>query len=251
MFNNILGEVTIDFDTSKPAFRLSIHELVMNEAKKLLTINNFPFSNVIQSFEAMGKAIINNKAINKNYLISNTVYIHNAIFQTGYRSKNLSTGCNCTPFSLYFTGKSEFWCLEDIRYSPSELLSYFDSINYQWTTRDTEAKNFLLKRRASTELTLDSLYYVLEPRGHLLTKIAIIYERNNSGESLKYNNDLVSSTKNSLSEEALNRLLQGTDLGCCGNYSGVCWYSSLLCLAHDLACLKCDKWHCGPACQPF
>lgn len=42
----------------------------------------------------------------------------------------------------------------------------------------------------------------------------------------------------------------GTDLGCCSNYTGCCYYSSLFCHWHDLECVNCDKWHCGPLCKP-
>lgn len=41
----------------------------------------------------------------------------------------------------------------------------------------------------------------------------------------------------------------GSDIGCCGNYSGCCWYAHTLCFYHDLECLECDHWHCLPGCE--
>ncbi len=43
---------------------------------------------------------------------------------------------------------------------------------------------------------------------------------------------------------------KGSALGCCGNYSGPCWYCNTICLIHDILCLDCDHWYCGWQCQP-
>ncbi len=43
---------------------------------------------------------------------------------------------------------------------------------------------------------------------------------------------------------------RGSTLGCCGNYSGPCWYCNTTCLVHDILCLRCDHWYCGWQCQP-
>jgi hypothetical protein len=43
--------------------------------------------------------------------------------------------------------------------------------------------------------------------------------------------------------------LRGSDCGCCGNYSGPCWYCDVICLAHDIACQNCSpSWFCLPGC---
>ena len=44
--------------------------------------------------------------------------------------------------------------------------------------------------------------------------------------------------------------ISGRDYGCCGNYPGPCYYCSLACLAHDIACWDCAHWWCGPQCRP-
>lgn len=46
-----------------------------------------------------------------------------------------------------------------------------------------------------------------------------------------------------------NGCLQGSDICCCGNYSGCCYYSHWLCCAHDIVCACCDSWYCGWQCQ--
>jgi hypothetical protein len=42
---------------------------------------------------------------------------------------------------------------------------------------------------------------------------------------------------------------QGGQCGCCGNYSGACWYWSSVCLVHDYQCQNCSpSWYCLPGC---
>jgi len=41
---------------------------------------------------------------------------------------------------------------------------------------------------------------------------------------------------------------QGGDWGCCGNYSGQCWYCATACLVHDMLCTNCAHWYCGSGC---
>ncbi len=43
---------------------------------------------------------------------------------------------------------------------------------------------------------------------------------------------------------------QGGQCGCCGNYSGNCYYWSSACLAHDMACQQCQHSWCFSGCVP-
>jgi hypothetical protein len=43
---------------------------------------------------------------------------------------------------------------------------------------------------------------------------------------------------------------QGGECGCCGNYSGNCYFWSKLCLAHDMACQQCQWQACFNGCVP-
>ena len=49
----------------------------------------------------------------------------------------------------------------------------------------------------------------------------------------------------------LFRWPQGSDHGCCGNYSGPCWYWHPICWVHDKMCTDCTPaWFCLPGCKP-
>lgn len=44
---------------------------------------------------------------------------------------------------------------------------------------------------------------------------------------------------------------QGSDHGCCGNYSGNCWYWHPACWVHDKMCSDCTpRWFCFSGCVP-
>lgn len=44
---------------------------------------------------------------------------------------------------------------------------------------------------------------------------------------------------------------KGSDHGCCGNYSGKCWFWHPICYIHDKMCINCKpKLFCLPACKP-
>lgn len=44
---------------------------------------------------------------------------------------------------------------------------------------------------------------------------------------------------------------QGSDHGCCGNYSGNCWYWHPVCYVHDVMCTNCEPaWFCLSGCVP-
>jgi hypothetical protein len=70
-----------------------------------------------------------------------------------------------------------------------------------------------------------------------------------------------SSNLNSISRENINELTpwdpecylygadQGGDCGCCGNYSGLCYFCHLGCYMHDQECEGCG-FGCVPACVP-
>lgn len=47
-----------------------------------------------------------------------------------------------------------------------------------------------------------------------------------------------------------SRWPQGGQCGCCGNYSGNCYYWNAGCLAHDMACQRCQHSWCFSGCKP-
>ncbi len=51
-------------------------------------------------------------------------------------------------------------------------------------------------------------------------------------------------------QSQFGRWPQGGECGCCMNYSGPCYYWNKICLAHDMACQKCQHSWCFSGCVP-
>ncbi len=165
------------------------------------------------------------------------VFYHFAIIKTTKRAlERNSSECNCSPVPFYFTDKTPFICQEDLSYNIEELLNNLER-NY-------------------TELTQS---YNLEIVNHVKS---YLQSKSSTGNTLSFedsyidlSNGVPTNLFNTTIEdhiETLGCLLgPGSGLGCCGNYSGCCWYWSYNCLMHDLACLHCDHWYCLSGCVPI
>lgn len=122
-----------------------------------------------------------------------------------------------------------FYCQEDYRINRTQLL---DIINDNPSVfSDAKSQNFenYLMNLSSTQITYLDYYSFY----HDIDDYELSLERtinNNSNRCLIGN---------------------GSDLGCCGNYSGCCYWWSHACLIHDVLCSDCSPaLFCGWQCQP-
>ncbi len=229
----IVSSFLLNKEDQDTIYRLYTHRDVLEEADRLNNVTSLS----IEDWEDV-------TAIYENFLLSfkqnedslffsdlgqNTAF-HFSSFNIVKRSIEADLPCECTPSPFYFTSTTPFMCQEDL---------IFD-INYMKTVLD-ENKTFLtsiynqevvdevedyLQSVSEDFLTFNQVYLALE-------------------DSVFTNDDLDDVAK-------WCPLGQGSDLGCCGNYSGCCWYRNTACLAHDLVCLGtgCEPtWFCGPDCK--
>lgn len=176
----------------------------------------------------------------KSDLIQSSFY-HLSIYSTIIRSFENKKDCECTTLPAYLVGKSAFWCQEDYFFNVNELISYYnENKDYLLNHKGGEKEyNYLKKIEGSIDNVSNKELFSLH---HSVKK----YREATQNEFKKAQNN-----NNFLSKDRDDCWwgIYGSDLGCCGNYSGCCWFASLECLRHDIACIKCDKWHCGPACK--
>lgn len=91
---------------------------------------------------------------------------------------------------------------------------------------------FLIEHRNESAIPIDKILNIIEPKDAYLQRVEDVFN-------------------NSTNPEQTERCVRGSDLGCCGNYSGCCWFSSWECFTHDLLCLKCEPdWFCLSGCVP-
>ena len=165
-----------------------------------------------------------------NYKSLESIYYYKSIFDTAIRSYN-EEDCECTPAPSYFVNKTKFWCMEEYTFEVNKFNKYFetnksDVVSLQGGQRFYDFINQLPE-------TTEKVTY--------LDLFELDFNKNDLRNFL-----LNSNTNHS---EAVCWFGPGSGIGCCGNYSGCCWMWHLHCLQHDLACLNCDKWHCGPSCE--
>jgi hypothetical protein len=237
---------TFEFDKNIKSYKLGVFKNIENSATLLKEKLGLElWIKVKNSYEKFIKELTKQVTISEYQtdLIQSSFY-QLSILNSIIRSLEENKDCECTPLPAYFVGKSSFWCQEDYFFETSDLLSYYTENKQQLFSLEGGEKeyNYLttLKQNKVSSKELFSLHNSVE---NFKSKVNDIYIKDNSSiESLSKNEDVDR-------EDCWSGGL-GSDLGCCGNYSGCCWYASLNCLRHDIACLKCDKWHCGPSCAP-
>jgi len=240
--NNGNGPIPISYYLDKSSatqFKLFSHKGVIEEADKLLNQKGVQMSAAEESL--MEKLILKIKTSDSdlNSDLAKSIYYHTAIVKTVKRAiESNDTECNCAPVPLYFDDDSPFLCQQDLKYDVNLLLNRLNS-------------NDALFSQRYDSLTIHSVKTYLERR--LKQGDNVSFEESfialSNGVSSSQYNELIDDHLDDPIESAWC-LLQGSDLGCCGNYDGCCIYASLLCLNHDLACLSCEpEWFCGPDCQ--
>lgn len=108
----------------------------------------------------------------------------------------------------------------------------------------------------SFDVQEDLIFNIADVRNYLINRKAT--DRDNPGIDY-YLNALSNETATTLSMKEINARLetlfagrypQGGQCGCCFNYPGNCYYWNSICLAHDMACQRCQWDACFGGCVP-
>jgi hypothetical protein len=220
--------IELELNTNKTDYKLrsfQIVEIKANELKDkipssiLLTLNE-----EYESFLHEIKSLITKDEYSQESL--DLLYFYKGLFGTMIRHQE-SKECHCTPSPSYFVGKTKFFCMEDMQFDLNALRKYFDKNPKK--LNDNGVK-LLYNYVYSFQSNVDNIEY---------TKLFELEYSKKEFRDYLLNESL----------EVRKECLKGSDYGCCGNYSGCCWFSSYQCLMHDIECACCSKWHCGWACE--
>ena len=224
-------------DSKIPVYKLTVYKEIIRNANNLKNqITPETLNHIIPEFEIFARSILFNSKTQFNSTLVQSIFYHNSILNTVKRSYKENKDCECLPHPGYFVDQTPFWCQEDYLVNVTEFAEIIKNSNSEFLPKKKKVLE-LLENYNETEISIDKISEYLETKKEYLNRI-----------ETKFN-----SVNNPTSDSSLNKeedCTKGTDLGCCGNYSGCCWYWSYYCLDHDLACLACDKWHCGPSCEP-
>jgi hypothetical protein len=221
-----------------PSYKLMVHKSVIDESTRLqgtLPTENIS-KNLITQFELFAKEILSNQKIDYSTDLVQVLFIHNAILNTLSRSNQDKSDCNCTPHPSYFVEKTSFWCQEDYMVDTEKFTKAIIESGLQLNSKELEVFKYLNKVKDTEKfVTIDKILEILEAKVTFMNRVETQY--------------LIANGVSTLSSSARTQgCTQGSDLGCCGNYSGCCWVWSFACLEHDVVCHACDRWHCGWGC---
>jgi hydrogenase maturation factor HypF (carbamoyltransferase family) len=178
--------------------------------------------------------------------LAQSLYFHNAAINTVARSIKSNQDCGCTPDPGYYADKKSFWCQEDFKINVNKLLDIVKKGNFQLTEGQQKVYTYL-KANAGETITIDKIYSFSEPKEAFMKRVeAFRLNYHPSGQSSYTAKER---SVNTMNVQRLQERLQGSDLGCCANYSGNCWYNNDICFWHDVYCLCCSDWWCLWGCK--
>jgi len=220
-------------DTKIPAYKLIVHKNLIKKAEELKKNSNIinQIIDIKNDFEIFAREVLSNNNLNSYTPLVQSLFYHNSILNIIERSFKNNNDCECTPHPGYFVDYTPFWCQEDYFIDVAKFTKLINNSNSKYLINKKDVIKFL-NDYENEQVSIDKISKFIETKESFLSRIETNFNNSNNSSQLRCSNGL------------------GSDLGCCGNYSGCCWYWSYYCLDHDLACLGCDKWHCGPACQP-
>lgn len=234
-------ELNFFINEALPAYKLIMHDSVLVKANiNRLIFDQDLIDRTFHEFEVFGELLLNSSQTSNVKPMLTPLFFYRAILSTIKRSIQTKTDCGCTPHPAYFIDKINFWCQEDFLINPQTYIKAIDDAQYPMNEVEKRVYQFLLNRKNTQAISIDTLLNMYEPKDEFMQRVKHAYIRSTlKGIKVKH-----------AARVAENDCTKGSDLGCCGNYSGCCWYWTMLCLAHDVACLKCDHWYCGWQCKP-
>jgi len=235
--NELLIETKNNIDTKIPSYKLITHKGIIEQAKVLKIHSNLDLINKSKKlFELFAEKILFNQNLDSYSNLVQSLFYHNSILEITKRSFEKKEDCECTPHPGYFVDNNSFWCQEDYLIDVNRFIDVIENNNSEYLIDKEKVLSFLQKKKNSS-ISIDKISVFMESKQSFMNRVESSFSKaNNTIKSIKP------------PEECEDG--QGTDLGCCGNYSGCCWVWSYYCLDHDIRCYTCAHWHCGPSCVP-
>lgn len=232
-------------DTTEQHFRLIQHRKVQTLAEQIASaISLQELREMVEGLSAMIEHMFKDMRITKQE--GESIFFHQAALRTRLRAlERNDPDYACIPYPAYLLGRSYFFCQEDVVMKRNMLLSIFEEHQDLFTTERNRRIYEMVQQSAAEEISFDKVYaYSMSGQDLLRTMERIV------------NGGVVHQLTDAKKEAARDcawwcPLGCGTDWGCCGNYSGCCFYASLECYIHDRLCSNCEpRWFCFEGCVP-
>lgn len=196
---------------------------ILLKAKYASIFNQFGKETLLRHGVALEQMVTSIKdTINKKNLHSfvfQGICIFKSLLMGAERDNNVSGNVDFTIFGGYENAINSFVCEQEI------VINIIDF------------RNYLTNRKQSDSSNVGIDYYL----GALQDVTAISLNQFEINQKL---------TSYFLTTQGRAAWPQGGQCGCCGNYSGNCYYWSSVCLGHDMACQQCQHSWCFSGCVP-
>ena len=246
-FNTDIAQPNYKEGVNKTIVQLAASVKEKNDAEKVKFIE--------QILDQIPEPLLNALGENKyGTATALSVFYHLGVFKTAKRAYEMnSEDCHCGSFQSYLQGDAPFFCAEDKLVSAEEL-------------------NNLILNNIDKRIFADKAFTAQKTLAYISNHSNRLISVNEVDQILKeefnefWNQRLSAEDRQSiieehgLEEQASSRIgvncwmygvVWGSDCGCCGNYSGFCWYCNLACFIHDHTCTNCTpSWYCLPGCVP-
>lgn len=241
--NEKITNTNFTLNINKKGYKLLPYLDVLSEAEKVKANYTLQeIENIAITYEQFAKMLLNEQ-VNTNSELIQSLFFHYAVLSTVKRSLQNNENCNCTPHPGYFVGKNPFFCQEDYKIDTKRFLSALEDKKFLLKGQEIEVYSYLKEHINEREVTSDKLLSIMMPTKDFMIRVerTIARDANITYKMVAFGGDDPNDCDPLPGE--------GSGLGCCGNYNGCCWYWSIMCLDHDLACYCCDHWYCLWGCQ--
>lgn len=195
-----------------------------------------------------------------------SVFYHLAVFKTAKRSydRNIKD-CNCGDLDTYIYEESPFFCAEDKIVSADEVYALIKSLSQERKFAGNKFNPIIslnyLESKSGELISASTIDKILRDEFENFWNKELSTDERRKVINENYTLSMVKSNVSANSEDPgylpydpsclLFGARTGGECGCCGNYSGPCYYCSVVCYTHDQTCETCTpRWYCFSGCVP-
>lgn len=261
---NLIEVTNFEIDLNEKNYKKNLYKIIENKSSHLKEKFSYKEIRNIENIVDILPAILFEKLARKRYYsdTSLSLFYHLSVLKSVKRSFEKDTDkCNCNIYKSSLNEKTPFFCEEDKLVSVSEAYSFIQEIS--------SSKSFINKKFNP----VNTLSYLKNKKDNLISVSKIdnilrqefkyfwdnklsLKEKNKIYPNYSFSNDAILTSSTIINQKLpydpaclLYGVENGSDCGCCSNYSGPCYWCALGCYLHDQACEDCG-WGCGWACVP-
>ena len=255
-YSKTIGDFTLNFKSNNSSQIFNSEFSIFDSQKTLIHRTNFKNDETLKDFKFINSKNLLELSKNTNKLTAEInsevlsimdVFLDSVLKDLSVDTKNIAqlwfhysilkineryfanNVCECTVHPAYLIGKTNFSCIEDHKLVTNILKTEVSLNKEKYTDENSKRLISFLENYTDETIKFEEVYNYYYPIS-------------------QYKKDIIAN----ISGKSFGCILgTGSAHGCCGNYSGCCYYIHPVCYIHDAMCSDCKpKWFCLPGCRP-